>query len=128
MYYISVGVKRTHPSFLPPPLSPPLISALSSPFARGKKVSPNLHRSIRMGTCPSEGSDGSIREAEDGGLGGVNGGEDDVTFTYRRSTPRRRMDSPISLISQPLVGEFPALPSALCPNRPSPWDERHPRY
>lgn len=60
--------------------------------------------------------------------GGVNGGEDDVTFAYRRSTSQRLLDQPISLISQPLVGQFPGLPSALCPGRPSPWDERHPRY
>ncbi len=60
--------------------------------------------------------------------GGVNGEEEDVAFAYRRSTPQRRIDEPISLISQPLVGEFPALPSALCPSRPSLWDERHPLY
>ena len=54
--------------------------------------------------------------------------QDGATFAYQHSTPQRREDEPILLISQPLVGYFPALPSALYPNRLSPWDERHPRY
>ncbi len=37
-YYISGGIQSTHPSFLSPPLSPPLISALSSLFARGRRL------------------------------------------------------------------------------------------
>lgn len=36
--------------------------------------------------------------------GGLSGDEDDATFAYRHSTPRRPADYPVSLIIQPLVG------------------------
>lgn len=51
-----------------------------------------------------EGAKGGTEDGEQTMDGGVNGGEEDVAFAYRRSTPQRHTDKPISLISQPLVG------------------------
>lgn len=128
-------------------------------LCKRKKVSRNLHRSIRKRDLPFRAREGqgegvndeSTSEAEEQersqreGRGGAKGGrrerrrwglqdwngwrEKRKTWHMNISTaPRSGANSPISLISQPLVGHFPGLPSALCPNRPSLWDERHPRY
>lgn len=48
--------------------------------------------------------------------------EDDVTLAYRRRLQPAAAFR-LSLISQLLVGEFPALPSAFCPRWPSPRED-----
>lgn len=156
-YYKQINKTQEHSGHSSSFLTSNLCSLIS--LCKRKKVSRNLHRSIRKRDLPFRAREGqgegvndeSTSEAEEQersqreGRGGAKGGrrerrrwglQDWNGWREKRkawhmnisTAPRSGANSPISLISQPLVGHFPGLPSALCPNRPSLWDERHPRY
>lgn len=61
-YYISSGIKSTHPSFTSPPLFSPLICALSSLSARGRRLAEISTDQLGKGTCPSERGRGREKE------------------------------------------------------------------
>lgn len=111
-------------------------------LCKSSKVSLNLHRSIRKGSCPSEAYEWQRwcwdEETNSKRVGwrveGWNKGRIDkdwgtkvrgVTFACEYRTPTHHQYLTMVLISHPRLGLFLSLSPTLLANRLSPWNVKH---